>query len=120
MTERHAQKRLDDAHAKLDSARKAAERADAGEREKADLKLHEQEAIGQKLRARHPRKPAAATRSEPDRKLDQALEDSFPASDPVSLVQPMRDGGADNVPADGTRSRQRPDEGRPDKGRPNQ
>lgn len=28
-----------------------------------------------------------------DDKLDQALEDSFPASDPVSFLQPVPDGG---------------------------
>jgi hypothetical protein len=34
------------------------------------------------------RQPNAATRHKMEEKLDQALKDSFPASDPVSLIQP--------------------------------
>lgn len=82
---------------KVRNAREAAERDGAGEREKADLKLLEQEAQAEKLRLKHAQKSggAAAARQGPDanpdskldRKLDKALKDSFPGSDPVSFVE---------------------------------
>ena len=70
---------------KVQNAREVASRDDAGPREHADLKLLEQEAVAHKLRALHPPKPAAG--DSVDAKLDKALEDSFPSSDPVSFVQ---------------------------------
>jgi hypothetical protein len=81
---------------KVRNAREAAERDGAGEREKADLKLLEQEAQAEKLRLKHAQKSGAAAArqgadakpdSKLDRKLDKALKDSFPGSDPVSFVE---------------------------------
>ena len=81
------QERLRDLDDKVRNAKDAARRDDAGEREKADLKLLEQEALGEKLRARH-----AETEGRPaddvDAKLDKALKDTFPGSDPVAFQQP--------------------------------
>jgi hypothetical protein len=84
-----------DSEEKLHSAQKAAEKPGAGEREKADLKLHEQEAAAAKLRAKHPPKPPVASDGK-ETKLDKALKDSFPASDPVSFVQAAPPKKSDN------------------------
>ena len=78
---------LKDLAAKAQSAKRAAAAPDAGAREKADSKLLEQKALGEKLRARHPDAGGKST-SGVDGKLDKALKDSFPGSDPVSIVQP--------------------------------
>jgi hypothetical protein len=61
---------------------------EAGARDKADLKLLEQAVAAEKLKARRPAegKPPQAE-SEVDAKLDKALKDSFPGSDPVSFVE---------------------------------
>ena len=83
----HARAKLKDLKAKLRNAQDAANTQDAGKREHADLKLLEQEVVAEKLKAERPepaKKPAA---SEVDGKLDKALNDSFPGSDPVSFVQ---------------------------------
>jgi hypothetical protein len=88
-------KELEDIELKLSSARKAAEAPDAGEREKSDLKLIEQEclAMQQKVRraeetgTRHDDKPAD-TKKKLDRQLDDALKGTFPGSDPVAVAQP--------------------------------
>ena len=83
---------LRDLDAKVRNAKRAAQRDDAGKREKADLKLLEQEALGAKLRARHPGGSGGNAKDEVDAKLDdkldKALKDSFPGSDPVSFQQP--------------------------------
>jgi len=78
---------LKDLTEKARSAKKAAEAPDAGEREKADAKLLEQEALGEKLRSQRVPDRVAKPRSKVDAKLDKALEDSFPGSDPVSFVE---------------------------------
>jgi hypothetical protein len=90
-------KELEDIEQKLGSARKAAEALDATERDKSDLKLIEQEcvAIRQKLRRaendegsdKGQRQPADG-KGKLDKKLDEALQDTFPTSDPVSVAQP--------------------------------
>ncbi len=87
MTNKHAH--LDDLKDKLQDARRSAHMPDASEREKADLKLLEQEVAGEKLKAKHP--PKTKPEIPPhdvEAKLDKALKDSFPGSDPVSLAQP--------------------------------
>jgi len=81
--------KLSDLKDKLHNAKEAARSDDAGEREKADLKLLEQEVAGEKLKAKHPPKPPAKNgEPEVDKKLDKALKDTFPGSDPVSIVEP--------------------------------
>ena len=79
---------LNDLRDKLRNAKDAADTRDAGEREKADLKLLEQELAAKKLKAKRPspeaKKPAS---TDVDAKLDNALKDSFPGSDPVSFVE---------------------------------
>lgn len=90
----HARTEMKDKVEKLRSARKAAAAPEATKRDEADLKLIEQEATAQKLRMKRDAEKPPATRNagEPaekklDRKLDAALKDSFPGSDPVSFVQ---------------------------------
>jgi fructose-1,6-bisphosphatase len=88
-------KELEDIELKLSSARKAAEAADAGEREKSDFKLIEQEclAMQQKVRraeetgAKHEGTPGD-TKKKLDKQLDDALKGTFPGSDPVAVAQP--------------------------------
>jgi hypothetical protein len=88
-------KELKDIELKLSSARKAAAAADAGEREKSDLKLIEQECVAmqQKVRraeetgANHDDKPTDA-KKKLDKQLDEALKGTFPGSDPVAVGQP--------------------------------
>lgn len=83
---KRAQEKLSDLNDKLRNAEKAANAAGAGEREKADLKLLEQEVAAEKLKARRPAHEQTAE-SDVDAKLDKALKDSFPGSDPVSFVE---------------------------------
>ena len=93
MADSKHEERLDDLKAKVDNARETVRDGKAGAREKADLKILEQEQSAAKLQAAHPTpKPAAA--STVDAKLDKALKDSSPGSDPVSFVQPapVKDG----------------------------
>ncbi|KAF0099817.1 MAG: hypothetical protein FD144_3612 [Rhodospirillaceae bacterium] len=89
-TEQLMQER-DDLKAKLANAPKAA----ASEREASDRKMMEQELlaleqrIGREETARSDaagRKPGSLTEVV-DRKLDAALKDSFPGSDPVSFIE---------------------------------
>jgi len=85
MANKHA--RLDDLKDKLQDAKRAAHMPGASAREKADLKLMEQEVAAEKLKAKRPaEKESSAT--DQDAKLDKALKDTFPSSDPVSLAQP--------------------------------
>ena len=86
--DKHTRKDLHDLTAKLQDARTAAATPAAGERDKADLKLLEQEVAAQKLKARRPEAPAKPAASHGEAKLDKALEDSFPGSDPVSSLEP--------------------------------
>jgi len=81
MTAKHETPEVKDLAEKAADAKKAAAASGAGDREKADSKLLEQEALGAKMRAKNPG-------SKNETKLDKALKDSFPASDPVSLAQP--------------------------------
>lgn len=84
--DKHAHHELDDLKHKVQDAKEAAKAPEAGDREKADLKLLEQEAAAQKLKAKRPT-PKKKAESEVDAKLDKALSDSFPGSDPVSFVE---------------------------------
>ncbi len=90
-TEQLMQER-DDLQAKIASARDA---KGASEREKSDLKMMEQELLALEQRIGR----ADTAKVEPDRdkpasltekmekKLDAALKDSFPGSDPVSFIE---------------------------------
>ncbi len=77
---------LKDLNAKLKHAQEAANAPEAGERDKADLKLLEQEVVAKKLKANRP-EPAHEPATSVDAKLDKALKDSFPGSDPVSFLE---------------------------------
>jgi len=83
---KRAHEKLSDLNDKLQNAKQAAKSGDAGEREKADLKLLEQEVTAEKLKAKRP-PPKKKAESAVDEKLDKALKDSFPGSDPVSFVE---------------------------------
>ncbi|HEY2873744.1 MAG TPA: hypothetical protein VGJ56_17600 [Reyranella sp.] len=83
---KHAHDKLSDLDDKLQNAKEAAKADDAGKREKADLKLLEQQVAAEKLKAKRPPQQEKAE-SEVDAKLDKALKDSFPGSDPVSFVE---------------------------------
>ena len=88
-----ARRELEDMELKLRNARNAAAAAAASDKDKADLKLIEQECIAarQNLRRQAESRGAAAVPTDPlgklDRKLDEALEASFPGSDPVSFIE---------------------------------
>ena len=84
MASKHAN--LDDLKGKLQDAKRAAHMPDASAREKADAKLLEQEVTAEKLKAGRPAKKEPSA-TDQDAKLDKALKDSFPGSDPVSFVQ---------------------------------
>lgn len=87
------QKDLEDIESKLASARQAAAAPDASERDKADLKLIEQEYLAARRKAYRERGGGSAekhpsdAKQEDDKKLDEALKASFPGSDPVSFVE---------------------------------
>ena len=85
--DKHARNELNDLQHKVQNAKDTATEPEASDREKADLKLLEQEAAAQKLKAKHPTPKTPKTESEIDAKLDKALSDSFPGSDPVSFVE---------------------------------
>ena len=84
---------LADIEVKLAGAREAAAASGASEREKADLKLLEQEYLA--LRRKAYREPDTGSdgnqprdaKQKVDKKLDEALKASFPGSDPVSFVE---------------------------------
>jgi hypothetical protein len=88
------QKELADIELKLASARQAAAAPGAGERAKADLKLLEQEYLAARRRAYREQgdgkdeKSPTDAKQKVDSKLDEALEASFPGSDPVSFAEP--------------------------------
>src|SRR3954470_5337033 len=84
---KHAEAKLSDLHAKVKNAKDTAQGGASGDREKADLKLLEQEVTAEKLKARRPQPKKKKAESEVDAKLDKALKDSFPGSDPVSFVE---------------------------------
>lgn len=91
------QKELEDIELKLGSARKAAAAPDATEKNKADLRLIEQEYLAAQGKARRAEAgrasagkaddPPTDPRKKLDKKLDEALKGSFPGSDPVSFVE---------------------------------
>ncbi len=88
-------KELEDIELKLRSAREAAAAAGATEKDKADLKLIEQEYLAARQKAKHARSDAGKPQGQPsdpkarlDRKLDAALKDTFPTSDPVAVTEP--------------------------------
>ena len=93
MAKEPMQQELEDIELKLRSAREAAGRAEATEKDKADLKLIEQEYLAAQQKER--RQSNAGDTSRPrldgkkalDKKLDEALEGTFPGSDPVSFVE---------------------------------
>lgn len=101
------QKELEDKALKARNAREMAQAPDASERDKADLKLTEQDLVAEKLKARRRSRQGEAKASAPDKsskladrlekKLDAALKDSFPGSDPVSFVEaaPIQEGDHD-------------------------
>ena len=84
MSNKHA--RLDDLKDKQQGAERAAHMPDASARDKADFKLLKQEVTAEKLKVKRPQKKEE-TPTTVDGKLDKALKDSFPGSDPVSFVQ---------------------------------
>jgi hypothetical protein len=88
------QKELADIEAKVASARQAAAAPGASERDKADLKLLEQEYLSVRREAHRgvghgkDEKHPSDAKQTVDMKLDEALKESFPGSDPVSFVEP--------------------------------
>ncbi|TAJ97365.1 MAG: hypothetical protein EPO10_22955 [Reyranella sp.] len=90
-TEQLMQER-DDLKAKIASAGKT---GGASKRETSDLKMMEQELLALEQRiAREETGKASASGNKPaslaekmDKKLDAALKDSFPGSDPVSFIE---------------------------------
>jgi len=88
-TEQLMQER-DDLKAKIASANAS---SGMSEREASDLKMMEQELLALEQRiGREESSPSgkskARSSSDKDSKLDAALEDSFPGSDPVSSIEP--------------------------------
>jgi hypothetical protein len=83
---KRADEELSDLNDKLQNAWQAVKTGGAGEREKADLKLLEQEVAAEKLKAKRPAEKQRPE-SDVDSKLDKALKDTFPGSDPVSIVE---------------------------------
>jgi len=88
-TEQLMQER-DDLKAKIASAENS---RSASERETSDLKMMEQQLLALEQRisrqetAREAGSRASGSVDKMDRKLDAALEDSFPGSDPVSFLE---------------------------------
>ena len=93
MAKEPMQQELEDIELKLRSAREAAGRAEATEKDKADLKLIEQEYLAAQQKERRQstagdtNRPRLDGRKALDKKLDEALEGTFPGSDPVSFVE---------------------------------
>ncbi|WP_422003147.1 hypothetical protein [Reyranella sp.] len=93
------QKEIEDKALKVRNARKAAEAPGASERDKADLKIMEQELMAERQKALHQKEPdrPAGGKESMEKKLDSALKDSFPGSDPVSFIEaaPVKEGDKD-------------------------
>ncbi len=85
MPNKHAH--LDDLKDKLQDAKRAAHMPNASARDKADARLLEQETAAARLKAKHTKTEKKESGDDVDAKLDKALKDSFPGSDPVSFVQ---------------------------------
>jgi hypothetical protein len=104
-----AERELEDKALKVNNAREVAEGPDASERDKADLKLMEQEFMAERQKVKRQERATARQEGDKegskavkpsdsvDRKLDAALKDSFPGSDPVSFLEasPEREGDRD-------------------------
>jgi hypothetical protein len=79
---------------KVSNARQAAKAPDASERDRADLKLLEQDLIAEKKKEERAAasdslvRPKLKPTDSVDKKLDAALKDSFPGSDAVSSLEP--------------------------------
>ncbi len=86
MADKQSVNELDDLKHKAKGAKDAAKHPQASERDKADHKILEQQAAAKKLEIEHPPKPSK-NGDHVDAKLDKALKDSFPGSDPVSFTQ---------------------------------
>ncbi len=91
---------LDDKALKARNARELAEAPGASDRDKADQKLVEQDLIAEQQKARRgarhegeaktessPPDKSSSLKDRMEKKLDAALKDSFPGSDPVSFVE---------------------------------
>jgi len=89
---KHAQAKLRDLNDKLQNTKDVARTEDPGKRDKADRKLLEQEIAAEKLKANRPAPTKKKAESAVEEKLDKALNDSFPGSDPVSFIEaaPMK------------------------------
>ena len=93
MAKEPMQQELEDIELKLRSAREAAARAEATAKDKADFKLIEQEYLAAQHKERRQSnagdaiRPRLDARKALDNKLDEALEGTFPGSDPVSFVE---------------------------------
>jgi hypothetical protein len=93
MAKEPMQQELEDIELKLRSAREAAARADATAKDKADVKLIEQEYLAAQQKERRQSSAGDGSRlrldgkKALDKKLDEALEGTFPGSDPVSFVE---------------------------------
>jgi hypothetical protein len=104
-------KELEDLGIKLGSAREAAAAPGAGEREKSDLRMIEQEYLALENRLKREGDATGKDRlpSDPgrklDRQLDEALKSTFPGSDPVSFVEaaPLNEADADLTSVKATR-----------------
>jgi hypothetical protein len=83
MADKRSVEELDDLKHKAKDAANAASHPQASARDKADQKILEQQAAAKKLEVKHGDAPSKPGES----KLDKALKDTFPGSDPVSLVQ---------------------------------
>jgi hypothetical protein len=84
---------LKDKAEKLQSAQEHAAKPRASARDKADLKMMEQDFQAQRLKGDRLAKQPGKARNRPmtpadkkEKKLDDALVDSFPGSDPVSFT----------------------------------
>lgn len=90
--DKQSRAKMSELNEKLRGATKAANADGAGSLAQADLKLLEQEAVAEKLKAKRP-EPSSKAPTSVDGKLDKALKDSFPGSDPVSFIEaaPIKD-----------------------------
>lgn len=98
-------KEIADKALKLRNAQEAVHRPEASERDQADLKLIEQDLLAEKMKARRGAahkgsgspSPPASLKDRMEKKLDAALKESFPGSDPVSFVEaaPVNEGDRD-------------------------
>jgi phage-related minor tail protein len=83
---------ISDLERKVRHARQENRRGALSERQRADLRMMEQtlQALKQRRRQRRDRSRESADSSPEtmERKLDSALADSFPGSDPVSFLEP--------------------------------